>query len=161
MGITVGTYLAFLGAALATILAGTGSAIGVAKAGQAAAGLTSEQPEKFSKALVLQLLPGTQGIYGLLVSFLILLKIGAVGSGLIDLTFDQGLVILMTSLPMGIVGLTSAIYQGKVAVSGIQLLAKRSDGMGKAITMAVMVETYAVFALLISVLGLMLGVKLV
>lgn len=155
-----GVYLAFLGAALATILAGTGSAIGVGKAGQAAAGLSSEQPEKFSKALILQLLPGTQGIYGLLVSFLILLKIGAIGGTVADLSVAQGLSILMTSLPMAIVGLTSAIYQGKVAVSGIQLLAKRGDGLGKAITMAVMVETYAVFALLISVLSLMLGIQL-
>lgn len=155
-----GVYLAFLGAALATILAGTGSAIGVGRAGQAAAGLSSEQPEKFSKALILQLLPGTQGIYGLLVSFLILLKIGAIGGTVADLTVAQGLTVLMTSLPMAIVGLTSAIYQGKVAVSGIQLLAKRGDGLGKAITMAVMVETYAVFALLISVLSLMLGVQL-
>ena len=73
---TMGTVLALVGAALAVILAGMGSAYGVGVAGQAAAGVVSEDPSKFAKVLIIQLLPGTQGIYGLLVGFIALSNIG-------------------------------------------------------------------------------------
>lgn len=67
----LGTILAILGMALAAILPGIGSAKGVGMTGEAAAALTSEQPEKFGKALILQLLPGTQGLYGFIIAFFI------------------------------------------------------------------------------------------
>lgn len=150
-----GMIISTFGAALAVGLAGIGSAKGISLAGQAAAGLISEEPDRFGQALVLQLLPGTQGIYGLLVAFLILLNNGIVGGGMISAA--QGWVYFFASLPVGIVGLTSAISQGQTAVSGIALLGKRPEEQGKAITMAIMVETYAVFALLISMLIILLG----
>ena len=75
----MGVALALLGAAIAALFAGVGSAIGVGIAGQAAAGVVTEDPNKFSKVLVLQLLPGTQGIYGLLIAFITLTQIGIMG----------------------------------------------------------------------------------
>jgi V/A-type H+-transporting ATPase subunit K len=48
--------------------------------------------------------------------------------------------------------LLSGISQGKVAVSGINMIAKKPEEQGKAMLMTVMVETYAVLALLISFL---------
>lgn len=151
---TTGTILAILGAAFASILAGVGSAIGVGMAGQAAAGVTAEDPDKFSKCLVLQLLPGTQGIYGLLIAFLVFLKIDLFSStGMLALTVPQGLGMLFSCMPIAVVGLISAICQAKVACSGIACIAKRPEESGKAITMAVMVETFAILALLISFLG--------
>ncbi len=149
---TTGTVYAIIGAALASIVAGIGSAIGVGMAGQAAAGVTAEDPDKFSKCLVLQLLPGTQGIYGLLIAFLAFLKIDLFGE-LKALTDAQGLGILFACMPIAIVGLISAIYQAKVACAGIACVAKRPEESGKAITLTIMVETYAVLALLISFLG--------
>lgn len=152
----LGQIFALAGAALATILAGIGSAIGVGMAGQAAAGLVAEDPNKFGSALVLQLLPGTQGIYGLLVGFLILMKLGVIGGAMVSITETQGMLLAVGALPIGVVGLWSAIVQAKTAVSGISLLAKRPEEQGKAITMAIMVETYAVFALLVSMLIVLL-----
>ena len=151
-----GMIISTLGAALAVALAGIGSAKGISLTGQAAAGLVAEDPDKFGQALVLQLLPGTQGIYGLLVAFLILLNNGVVGGG-DPISAAQGWVLFFSSLPVGLVGLWSAIAQGKTAVAGIALLGKRPEEQGKAITMAIMVETYAVFALLISMLIILLG----
>lgn len=150
-----GTVLAILGAALAIALAGTGSAIGVSIAGQAAAGVTGEQPDKFSKALILQLLPGTQGIYGLLVAFLIFIMSGVLGGGE-EISKAEGIAYLCAALPVAVVGLTSGIFQGKVAASGINLLAKRSEEMGKGIIMTVMVETYAIFGLLVSLIAVVM-----
>lgn len=152
---TTGTALAIIGAALAAGLAGCGSAIGVGIAGKAAAGVTAEDPDKFSKVLVLQLLPGTQGIYGLLVAFLVFVKINLFG-GMAEITTGAGLGLLGACLPIAIVGLISAIYQSKVAVSGIGMIAKRPDETGKGIILTVMVETYAVLALLVSLLAIMI-----
>ncbi|WP_326911097.1 V-type ATP synthase subunit K [Sedimentibacter sp. MB31-C6] len=149
--LTNGNFLAVLGAAVAA-LAGIGSAIGVGIAGQAAAGVMAEDPKKFGSALIMQALPGTQGIYGLLIAFIILNKIGMLGGGMAELSAAQGGFILSAALPMGIVGIISAIHQGKVAASGIMLISKRPEEIAKAMVFAAMVETYAVLALLISFL---------
>ncbi|MDO4672804.1 MAG: V-type ATP synthase subunit K [Porphyromonadaceae bacterium] len=148
-----GNVMALIGAAVAS-LAGIGSAIGVGVAGQAAAGVLAEDPKKFGKTLILQALPGTQGIYGLIVAFLILIKTGVLGGGMIDLTMSQGLYVFATSLPIAFVGIWSGIAQGKAAAAGIMLLGKRPDQMTKGIIYAAMVETYAIFALLVSLLML-------
>ena len=146
-----GNTLALLGAAIAS-LAGNGSAIGVSIAGQAAAGVITEDPKKFGKTLVLQVLPGTQGIYGFVVAFLIILKLGMLGGGMIELTVAQGAYLFAAGLPIGIVGIISGIQQGKAAAAGLQLTAKRPDQMTKGVIYAAMVETYAILALLISIL---------
>ncbi|MEE0741105.1 MAG: V-type ATP synthase subunit K [Emergencia sp.] len=148
-----GNVFALMGAAIAA-LAGIGSAMGVGIAGQAAAGVVAEDPKKFGKTLILQALPGTQGIYGLLMAFLIFIRIGLLGGGMMDLTVSQGLYILASGIPIGLVGIWSGIAQGKAAAAGIMLLGKRSDQMAKGIIYAAMVETYAIFALLISILML-------
>ena len=148
-----GSVFALMGAAIAA-LAGIGSAMGVGIAGQAAAGVLAEDPKKFGKTLILQALPGTQGIYGLLMAFLIFIRIGLLGGDMMDLTVSQGLYILASGIPIGLVGIWSGIAQGKAAAAGIMLLGKRSDQMAKGIIYAAMVETYAIFALLISILML-------
>ncbi len=148
-----GNVWALLGAAVAA-LAGIGSAVGVGIAGQAAAGVLAEDPKKFGKTLILQALPGTQGIYGLLMAFLIFIQIGLLGGGMSDLDVSQGLYIFASGIPIGLVGIWSGIAQGKTAAAGIMLLGKRSDQMAKGIIYAAMVETYAIFALLISILML-------
>ncbi len=149
--LTNGNFLAILGASVAA-LAGIGSAIGVGIAGQSASGVVAEDPKKFGATLILQALPGTQGIYGLLIAFIILNKIGLLGGGMATLTAAQGGFFLAASLPIGIVGIISAIHQGKVAASGIMLVGKRPEEIAKAMVYAAMVETYAVLALLISFL---------
>lgn len=148
----MGIVFALLGAALAALMAGVGSAIGVGTAGQAASGVVTEDPSKFSKVLLLQLLPGTQGIYGLLIAFITLSQIGILG-GNAQMSLAKGLLYFAACLPMAIVGLWSAVHQGKTAVSCIGLVAKRPDQMGKAMIFPAMVETYAILALLISLLA--------
>lgn len=151
MEFQLGQVLALLGAALAALLAGIGSARGVGIAGETSAGVVSENPELFGKVLVLQLLPGTQGIYGFLIAFIVLIKTSFLG-GMVALTTTQGLLILIGCLPVAIVGLFSAILQGRVAAAAINMVAVRPDQSGRGITMAVMVETYAVLGLLASFL---------
>ena len=148
----MGLTFALLGAALAALLAGIGSAKGVGIAGQAAAGLVTEDPSKFGKALVLQLLPGTQGIYGLLVAFLTLSQIGIIGSP-VEISTIKGLLYLAACLPIGFVGLFSAIAQGKASVASIGLISKKPDQFGKSMIFPAMVETYAILALLVSILA--------
>ena len=146
-----GYNLAILGAFLATALGGMGSAKGVGMVGQAASGLLSEDPTQFGKMLILQALPGTQGIYGMITAFFIMFKIGTLGTP-VDLTLAQGGFLLVAAMPIAIVGYFSAIHQAKVAVTGVSLIAKQKNEIGKAITSAALVETYAIFALLVSLL---------
>ena len=136
-------------------IAGIGSGIGVGVAGEAAAGVVSEDPKKFGKVLLLQALPGTQGIYGLLIAFIILVKIGLLGGdGMVDLTVAQGASIFAAAIPIGLVGIFSGIAQGKAAAAGIMLVGKNPSELSKGMLFAAMVETYAVLALLISFLML-------
>ncbi len=150
---TMGIVFALLGAILATFMGGIGSAIGVSMTGRAAAGVVTEDPSKFGKVLILQLLPGTQGIYGLLIGFVTLTQIGVMG-GSSDISLIKGLLYLAACLPMAIVGWVSALQQAKASVSSISLVAKKPDQFGKAMIFPAMVETYAVFALLISILAI-------
>ncbi len=151
--ITTGVALGILGAALAALLSGIGSSIGVGIAGRAAAGVVTEDPEKFSKVLILQLLPGTQGIYGLLIAFIALSNIGVLGGNVRQLTMGEGLSFLMACLPMAFVGLMSAVMQGKTSVASIGVVAKKPEEFGKAMILPAMVETYAILALLVSILA--------
>ena len=153
----LGTAFAVLGAALAAILSGMGSAKGVGLVGEAAAGVVSEDPSKFGKVLILEILPGTQGLYGFLTAFLLLARIGLLNGAIATtpLTISRGLMLLAACLPIAIVGYFSAIAQGRAAASGVGVVAKKPDQSGKAITMAALVETYAVLTLLVSLLSIM------
>lgn len=141
-----GILFAILGMACATIFSGIGSSKGVGITGEAAAALTTSQPEKFGQALILQLLPGTQGLYGFVIAFLIFGNMGA------DMSMVDGLGYLGASLPIAFTGLFSGIAQGKVAAAGIQILAKKPEHATKGIIFAAMVETYAILGFVISFL---------
>ncbi|MBP3333879.1 MAG: V-type ATP synthase subunit K [Clostridia bacterium] len=150
----LGLAIAILGAVLAALMSGIGSAMGVGMVGEAAAGVVSEDPNKFSKVLVLQLLPGTQGLYGLVIAIFALGQIGVLGGELAQLSVSQGFMYFAACMSIAIVGLFSAIAQAKSAVAGVGIVAKRPDQNGKAITMAAIVEFYAILALLVSILSL-------
>ena len=153
-----GAIWATAGAVIAALLAGIGSAIGVGITGQASAGVVSENPDLSGKCLLLQLLPGTQGIYGLLIAVVIALQSGLMSGDVSALTTTLGVRYLLAGLPIAFGGLLSAIYQGKVAVAGINMVAKKPTESGKGMVMAIMVETYAVLSLLISFL-FVIGIK--
>lgn len=155
----LGLTLAIFGGALAVILGGIGSAIGVGLAGQASSGVMSEDPEKFGSLLLLVALPGTQGIYGFLSSFLVILKLGLTGGGVAAPTVFQGWQILIACLPVAFAGLVSGIHQGKVCASGVYMVAKQPKDIMKPVIMAALVETYAVLGLLITIL-LLNGISL-
>ena len=147
-----GLALAVAGAAFAVAFAGAGSSIGVSIAGQAGAGVIAEKPELFGKVLILEALPATQGIYGFLVAFLILMFTGILGGEPIDLTLAQGFQIFFAGIPVGLAGYFSGAYQGKVSAAGVGMIAKSPGDMGKAMVLSAMVETYAVLGFLVSAL---------
>ena len=139
-----GTALAFLGAGLAVALCCVGSARGTGLAGEAATGLLSEAPEHFSKCLILQVIPGTQGLYGLVIWFFALFVLGVFGGGMRQLSATQGLTVLISCLPMAIGGYRS-----------VQMAARQPDDWSKGIILCVVVEFYAILSLLASILLLM------
>jgi V/A-type H+-transporting ATPase subunit K len=150
----IGIFFVILGVVLAAGLPGMGSARGTSLVGQAAAGVVSEDPSKFGKVLILQVLPATQGLYGLLIAILTLTMTGVMRGDGAALTWQQGLAFFAADLPMAVVGYFSAIHQAKAAAAGVGLVANKPNESGKAITFAALVETYAILALLVSVLAL-------
>ncbi|MBQ7334979.1 MAG: V-type ATP synthase subunit K [Clostridia bacterium] len=149
--IFTGNNIAVLGAGVATLLTGFGSAKGVNMVARATAGLISEEPNKYGKSMLLQALPMTQGIYGLVAAFLILINSGIMG-GTAALSVSEGFYYFFAALPIALGGYYSAIKQGEVAAAGISVLAKRPEAVGKAVISASFVELYAILALLISLL---------
>ena len=147
----VGITIAIIGASLAVGLACIGSGKGVGMVGEAAAGVLAEDPSKFSSCLILQILPGTQGLYGLVIWFFAIFRMGLL-SGVPILTFGQGLAYFGACLPMAIGGYITAVAQGRCAAAGIGIVAKRTEEFSKGIIMAIMVEFYAILCLLASFL---------
>jgi len=146
-----GNAFALLGATLAAALACIGSAKGTGLTGEAGAGLVSEDPSKSGKVMILQVIPGTQGLYGFVIFFLAFQKISRAAGAL---SVAQGMEILAACLPIGLGGLLSAIAQGKVAAASINILAKKPDDWSKGMIMCIVVEFYAILCLLASFLML-------
>ena len=151
-----GLALALLGGGLAAGLSCVGSAKGTGLAGEAAAGLMCEDPSKFGKAIVLEALPGTQGLYGFVTAFIILMQLGLFSDSIKVLTIEQGVFVLLACLPITIIGYYSAIKQATVAVSGVTILDKHPEDFMKGVISAALVETYAAFAFLTSLLACLL-----
>ncbi|NLG83654.1 MAG: V-type ATP synthase subunit K [Firmicutes bacterium] len=144
----LGTVLAFAGVASAVVFSGFGSAMGVGIAGQVSAGVVAEDPGKVGKTIILTALPGTQGIYGFVIGMLIVLFKLPAFHGAVPL--DAGLKFFLAGIPVGLVGLVSGIWQGKVAAAGVGMVGKRPEEASKGIVYAGMVETYAILSFVIS-----------
>ena len=153
--ITSGLAIGLLGAGLAACLAGAGSGLGTGYAGQAGAGLIAEDPAKFGKAMILQVIPGTQGLYGLVVFFVAIMNMGLLDGTAANLTVTEGLQYFAACLPIGIGGLVSAAAQGKVAAASVNLLAKNPDHWSKGMILCITVEFYAILSLLASMMMLL------
>ncbi|MCH7558168.1 MAG: V-type ATP synthase subunit K [Planctomycetes bacterium] len=155
-----GLTLALIGAGLAALLAGIGSAIGISTAGKSATGVLSEKPERYGQMFIMVVLPGTQGFYGFLAAFLVMLNLNFFAEeGVPELSTTLGLQVLIACLPIAFAGLVSAIFQGRVCSGGILMAAKRPEMAFKAgVVYAVMVEVYAVLGLLVTMFMLMFGI---
>ena len=147
-----GMALGLLGAGLAAALSGIGSAKGTGMAGEAATGVISESPENFSKCMILQVLPGTQGLYGIVAWFMVLLKLNVFGGSMVQLTISQGMTLFCACLPIALGGLLSAIAQGRVAAASINIVAKRPEESTKGIILCGIVEFYAILSLVATIL---------
>ena len=149
-----------IGCMLAVAIAGIASAIGLALAGSSAVAVTAEKPELFGKLLVLQVLPMTQSVYGLLTAILLMMGGGLLGgTAKVDLTQSWiGMAAIWIGLIVGLTGL-SAINQGMVASASIASVGRNPEVAARGIIFTVMPETIAIFGLLVAIL-LMTGLGL-
>lgn len=154
-----GLAFAIAGAAIVMAISGVGSAIGVALAGQAAGGVMTEDPEKFGRMIPLIGISGTQGFYGFLIGFLVLNKLNLLTDQIKMPTLYQGLQIFAICLVVSLVESISAVWQGKVSVASIYMVAKKPEEAGKALVLPIFVEIYAILGLAAAFL-LLLGVKI-
>ena len=154
-----GLTFAIAGAAIVMAISGVGSAIGVALAGQAAGGVMTEDPEKFGRMIPLIGIPGTQGFYGFLIGFLVLNKLNLLGADIKIPNLSQGIQIFSICMAVSLVESISAVWQGKVSVASIYMVAKKPEEAGKALVLPIFVEIYAILGLAAAFL-LLSGVKI-
>ena len=147
-----GLAIGLLGAGLAACMAGAGSAVGTGIAGEAGAGLVTEDPAKFGKAMILQVIPGTQGLYGFVALFLVLGQTGLLSGSVLDLSLTQGLSFFAACLPIMLGGWLSAIFQGRVAAASINIVAKHPEAATKGIIYCGIVEFYAILSLVATIM---------
>ncbi len=147
----LGMFFAILGTAVAVVFSGMGSSKGVGIASEAAGGVLADDPSKFGKLLVLQLLPGTQGLYGLIVGVMVMLNIGILGGEAVS-NLSEGLEYFAACLPIAFAGFFSARAQGRVCAVGVNLTAKRPEESSKAIVSASLIELYALLGFIVSFL---------
>jgi len=144
--------LTVIGIAMSVVFSGAGSATGAAMISKAAVALVSEQPEKFGKSLVLQMMSASQGLYGFIIGFLIFMS-------LVDpapITFSEALRFLGAGSIMGLAGYFTSIQQSIAATAGMQILAKKPEHFTKGIMYSAMIETFAIFAFVVSMLILVM-----
>ena len=150
-----GLAIGFLGASLACGLSCAGSARGCGIAGEAGNGLLCEDPSAFGKVMILQVIPGTQGLYGLVVWFFALLQMGVFSGTAVGMSVADGLRVACACIPMATGCAISAPAQGRVAATAITLMAKRPNDWAKGITLCITVEFYGILCLLASFLMLL------
>ncbi len=151
-GSAFGLALALLGAGFALAFGGAGSSIGVGLAGMTASGVVTEDPNKFGRLIPFVALPGTQGIYGFVIFFIItVVKLTMLAKPTLP-TINQGYELLFIGFCSGLVLLASGIYQGKVSAAAIGIIAKKPEQAGKGLILPAFVETYAVIALVAALL---------
>jgi len=155
---TMGLFYALLGAAIAMGMGGISAGLGVGVSGVSGAGVISEDPRKFGPVLVLQALPQTQGIYGFLAAFIILVGTGLLGI-VEPISEEVGLAALAAGIVVGLTSIT-AIPQGMISGAGMQAVAKRPETFGQSVVLAVMAETFAIFGLLVAIL-VFVGIKFI
>ncbi len=153
-----GTNIAVFAAALTLFVTGFGSCKGVMMVANAATPVINEDPSKFGKAVVLEALPGTQGLYGFVTAFIILMQLGLFSDAIKQISVADGVFVLFACLPIITVGYYSAIKQAKVAVAGVTILDKHPEDFMKGVISAALVETYSAFAFLTSLLACLLAI---
>lgn len=149
-----GVDWALLGGGIAVILGGIGSAIGITIASAVVSGIVTEDGEKFGKLLPLAAMPGTQGIYGFISAVLVLIFFG-IFNGKVGLAPEAGFKVFLACIPVGVLCLVTAIYQGRTGATAAGIVARRSEDSGKALILPALVETYAVLALIVTILMLL------
>ena len=147
-----GLAMGLLGASLSAAMCCIGSAKGTGLVGEAGAGLLAEDPAQFAQVMILQVIPGTQGLYGIVIWFFALFTMGGLDGSFIGMSLTDGLRFFTACMPMAFGGMISAVYQGRVAVTCLNLLAKQPNDWAKGVILCITVEFYAILSLLASFL---------
>jgi V/A-type H+-transporting ATPase subunit K len=142
-----GLQWALLGAAVAVVGGGAGSAMGITYIANVASGILTEQPDRFGSLIPLIVIPGTQGIYGFITGVLVIFVLDPK-----NLSGPDGFVAFLACLPVAFVCLVSGAYQGLTAAGAAGMVAKRREEMGRALILPALVETYAVLSLIVTIL---------
>lgn len=148
-----------IGVAIASALGAIASSIGVTMVSRVGSGLLSKDGSKFPQVLALCALPSTQSLYGLLFGFILLIQTGLLAGEPKPISIDQGMAFMYSAVPVGVACLASGIFQGMAAASGVKILANKPENFFQAIVLSSLIESFAIFGLVISLITVFIGIK--
>jgi V/A-type H+/Na+-transporting ATPase subunit K len=128
--------LGWLGVYSPVALGALGSAIGVAIAGQAAAGAMLETEGGYGRFVGVSAIPSSNVIYGIVIMFALQRAV----------TPENGAPLFGIGLLVGIALLYIGIWQGRACASAIAASKNKPEIFGLALAPAAIVEGFAVFA---------------
>ena len=141
-----------IGASVVVGITGFFSALGIGYAASAAITAMSRKEGIFGKSLVFVILPETIVIYGLLIAILIVRSFGTFGDSIPVREGDE-IVLFLSAAVLSLVSLTGYML-GKLGASGIAALIKNETTFGRNIVFVVLVESIAIYGVLVSILML-------
>ena len=132
------------GPILVLAISSLGSSIGCYIAGSAAHAAMSRVEEGHGRFLGMSAAPASQSVYGFI---LMILMRNAIHAGTLSPT--SGVVM---GIVIGLAFLASSVFQGKVCATGIQASAKQPAVFGKCFAAVGIIESFALFAFVFSIL---------
>jgi V/A-type H+/Na+-transporting ATPase subunit K len=151
--------LSYIGVGISVGLAAIGSSLGSSLVASTGASLVAKEPEKFSQILILSALPSSQSLYGLLFGIIIMLRTGLINGQLVEgMTTTIGWQFLFSAVPVGVACLFSGYAQGQVAASAVKIVAENPTNLNQGIVLAALIESFAIFGLIISILIAFIGI---
>ena len=142
--------IAYSAMAVMLTLTCIGSAIGVTMGGNTTVAGLKKKPEMFGSAMLLCVLPSTQGLYGFASFFLMLSKL----KGIETLSMNAALALASAAVALGFVGFYSALKQASLVSNGINEMSNGQNVFGKTLILAVFPELYAILAFACTFLAL-------
>ena len=141
------SFFGFIGIACALVFANLGAAYGTAKSGVGIASMGVLKPELIFKSIVPIIMAGILGIYGLIVSVILVSKINAT-----TYTFYLGYKHLSSGLCCGLSSLAAGLAIGIVGDAGVRANAQQEAIFVGMILILIFAEALGLYGLIIAII---------
>ncbi len=146
-GLKTQAFFGYIGVSCALVFANLGAAYGTAKSGIGISSMGVIKPELIMKSLIPVVMAGVLGIYGLIVSVILIQKINDS-----SYTYYDGYKHLASGLACGLSSLAAGYAIGKVGDSGVRANAQQDKIFVGMILILIFAEALGLYGLIIALI---------